>query len=62
MSTSRAELGSIATQLRELADRVSRAGEDLDRSPTEDAAAALYEADRALRTAVRSVDRAMGLV
>ena len=47
MTTSRAELGSTLTQLRELADRVSRAGDDLNESPTEDAASALYEADRA---------------
>ena len=62
MTTSRAELGSALTQLRELADRVSRAGDDLNQSPTEDAAAALYEADRALRTALRSVERAVGLL
>ena len=62
MTTSRAELGSTLTQLRELADRVSRAGDDLNESPTEDAASAMYEADRALRAAVRSVERAVGLL
>ena len=62
MTTSPAELGSIATQVRDLAERVSRAGDDLNRSPTEDVASALYEADRALRTAVRAMDRAAGLL
>ena len=60
--TTSAELGSILTQLRELADRVSATGDDLNRSPTEDAATALYEADRALRTAIRAAERAAGLL
>jgi hypothetical protein len=62
MTTSPAELGSMITQLRELADRVSRTGDDLNRSPTEDAATALYEADRALRTALRAAERAASLL
>jgi|1186.fasta_scaffold144655_2 hypothetical protein len=58
MTTSAAELGSIVTQLTELADRLSRAGDDFNESPTEDVATALYEAERAVRTALRSTDRA----
>jgi hypothetical protein len=60
MNTSPAELGSIVTQLRDLASRLSQAGDDYNEPPTEDVASALYEADRALRTAVRAVERAVG--
>jgi len=62
MDADRAELSSLATQLRELVDRVAAAGERLDHNPTGDAAANLYEAERALRTAVRAVERASKLV
>jgi len=58
MTTSAAELGSIVTQLTDLADRLSRAGDDYNRPPTEDVATALYESERALRTAIRSTERA----
>ena len=58
MTTTAAELGSIVTQIGDLADRLSRAGDDFNRTPTEDVATALYEAERALRTAVRSTERA----
>jgi hypothetical protein len=49
----------VATQLRELTERVGSTGERLDRSPTEDAAASLFEMERALRSAARALDRAM---
>lgn len=54
-----AELSSIATQLDEVSTRIASAGERLDRDPTEDAAASLYEVERALRTAHRSLQRAL---
>ncbi|MBV9950852.1 MAG: hypothetical protein JO291_02795 [Acidimicrobiia bacterium] len=58
MTTSAAELGSIITQLTELADRLGQAGDDFNEAPTEDVATALYEAERAIRTALRATDRA----
>jgi hypothetical protein len=56
--TSRAELTSIATQLRELTGRVVAAGEELDTGDTEGAAMALFDVERALRAAGRALDRA----
>jgi hypothetical protein len=62
MTTSAAELGSIVTQLGDLADRLSRAGDDYNSPPTEDVSLALYEAERALRAAIRSTDRARNAI
>jgi hypothetical protein len=62
MTTSRAELGSIVTQLRDLTERLSAAGDDLVQRPAEDVAAAVYEAERALRTAVRALERGVSLL
>ncbi len=54
----RSELSSLATQVEELTARVAAAGERLDQEPTADAAASLFEVERALRTAGRALDRA----
>jgi hypothetical protein len=62
MTTSRAELGSVLTQLEDLAGRLSQGGDDYVQPPTEDVATALYEAERAIRSAARSVDRAVNLL
>ena len=59
MSSDRADLSSIATQLREMNERVAAAAERLHRDPTEDAAVSLFEVERALRTAMRSLERAI---
>jgi hypothetical protein len=59
MDNNRADLSSIATQLSEMTQRVSAAGERLHRDPTEDAAVSLFEVERALRTAMRSLQRAI---
>jgi hypothetical protein len=59
MDNSRAGLSSIATQLGEMTQRVAAAGERLHRDPTEDAALSLFEVERALRTAMRSLERAI---
>lgn len=58
-SRERSELTSVATQLHELLLRVGATGERLNEAPTEDAAASLFETERALRTAGRALDRAM---
>ena len=58
MPDDRSELSSLATQVGELTERVATAGERLDRDPTEDVAASLFEVERALRTAGRALDRA----
>ena len=57
--SARAELSSIATSLDELSSRVGTTAESLDREPTEAAAASLFEVERALRTAARSLARAL---
>ena len=59
MTNDRADLSSIATQLSEMSQRVAAAGERLHRDPTEDAALSLFEVERALRTAMRSLQRAL---
>jgi hypothetical protein len=59
MDNNRADLSSIATQLSEMTQRVAAAGERLHRDPTEDAAVSLFEVERALRTAMRSLERAL---
>jgi hypothetical protein len=53
-----AELSSVATSIDDLTRRVAAAAESLDHQPTEAAAGALYEVERALRTATRSLARA----
>lgn len=53
------ELSSIATQLTELTVRVGDVGERLNLDDTEGAALSLFEAERALRTALRTVERAV---
>jgi hypothetical protein len=42
-----------------MTQRVAAAGERLHRDPTEDAALSLFEVERALRTAMRSLERAI---
>ena len=53
-----AEVSSLVDQVEVLAERVATAGTASDRSPTEDLAAALYDAERSLRSAVRALRRA----
>lgn len=52
-----AELSSLAGALEELTARVSKAAEDLDRVPTEDLAADLFEVERSLLAASRRLTR-----
>ncbi|MCB0991728.1 MAG: hypothetical protein R2770_21300 [Acidimicrobiales bacterium] len=58
MSTSSAELGSISTLLDELRNRVTVAADSMVDTDKEDIAAELYEVDRALRMAIRRLDKA----
>lgn len=53
-----AEVSSLVDQVEVLAERVATAGTASDRSPTEDLAAALYDAERSLRAAGRALRRA----
>lgn len=56
--TSAAELSSISTLVDELRMRVVTAGDELVAANKEDVASELYEADRALRMAIRRLDKA----
>ena len=62
MPPSEAELSSLAAQLDELGRRVAATGEALDTEDTADAAGALFEAERGLRSAARSLARARRLL
>ena len=58
VSSEKSELSTLTTQLQELLQRVTLVGERLDHEETEGAALSLFEAERALRTAQRAVERA----
>ncbi|QYG93361.1 hypothetical protein HC251_13625 [Iamia sp. SCSIO 61187] len=53
-----AHLSALGDQVDELLRRVGEGAVASDRSPTEPLAAALYDAERALRTARRALQRA----
>lgn len=57
-----AELAVIAEHLDRYRDRVSGLANQLRGSEHDDAMAAIYEAERALRTAHRALTRAAGLL
>ncbi len=62
MDTARwAEIGAIADGLEMYRARVAGLAEPLVATPNEDLLAALYETERALRTAHRAMRRAAGL-
>ncbi len=54
----RAELSSLETALRELAERIAAGADGLMGTPNEDVASDLYDAERSLRTARRRLMRA----
>jgi hypothetical protein len=60
--TNSAELGSISTLLDELRNRVVVAADGLVDTEKEDVAAELYEVDRALRMAIRRLDKASRVI
>ena len=53
-----ATLSALTAQATELGARAGKLAESSDRSPTEAVAAALYDAERSLRAAQRSLARA----
>lgn len=53
-----AHLSALLAQVDELVNRVAAGAEASDRSPTEPLAAALYDTERALRSARRALERA----
>ncbi len=56
--TSAAELGSITTVVDELRARVVLSADELVDTEKDDVAAELYEVDRALRMAIRRLEKA----
>jgi hypothetical protein len=58
MASPAAQLSAIADQVEELARRVAGAAAELDRDEATDAATALYEVERSLNAATRSLERA----
>ncbi|MCP4957642.1 MAG: hypothetical protein GY925_00070 [Actinomycetia bacterium] len=56
--TSSAELGSISTLLDELRQRVTTAADAMVDTDKEDVASELFEVDRALRMAIRRLEKA----
>ncbi|MCP3938397.1 MAG: hypothetical protein GY708_23870 [Actinomycetia bacterium] len=58
MPTSSAELGSISTLLDELRQRVTTAADAMVDTDKEDVASELFEVDRALRMAIRRLEKA----
>lgn len=60
MSGGSAELSSLATALEELSKRVTAIAEGYARAERDDLAAELYQAERALTSAHRSVVRVVG--
>ncbi|MGI8709592.1 MAG: hypothetical protein ACR2LA_01140 [Acidimicrobiales bacterium] len=52
-----AQLSSIAAGIEDLADRSAALAEELDTTESADVANALFEAERSLRMAMRSVER-----
>jgi hypothetical protein len=58
MASPDSQLSAIADQVTELARRVADTAAELDRDEATDAATALYEVERSLNAATRSLDRA----
>ncbi|WCO69024.1 hypothetical protein PO878_09830 [Iamia majanohamensis] len=55
---SSAALSALSNQVADLGREVGQLAEASDRTPTESVAAALYDAERALRSARRGLERA----
>jgi hypothetical protein len=53
MSSEHAQLSAASTTLDDLTERITAVAERYDGTPREDVAAALYEVERALRSAAR---------
>jgi hypothetical protein len=58
MASPDSQLSAIADQVTDLARRVAETAAELDRDEATDAATALYEVERSLNAAIRSLDRA----
>jgi len=58
MASPDSQLSAIADQVTDLARRVAATAAELDRDEATDAATALYEVERSLNAATRSLDRA----
>jgi len=58
MASPDSQLSAIADQVPDLARRVAETAAELDRDEATDAATALYEVERSLNAATRSLDRA----
>ena len=58
MASPESQLSAIADQVTDLARRVAETAAELDRDEATDAATALYEVERSLNAATRSLDRA----
>jgi hypothetical protein len=58
MASPDSQLSAIADQVTDLARRVAETAAELDRDEATDAATALYEVERSLNAATRSLDRA----
>ena len=58
MASPESQLSAIADQVTDLARRVADTAAELDRDEATDAATALYEVERSLNAATRSLDRA----
>ena len=58
MASPDSQLSAIADQVTDLARRVADTAAELDRDEATDAATALYEVERSLNAATRSLDRA----
>jgi hypothetical protein len=52
------ELSALSTNLGEIRHRIDALAHQLDREPTDRAAAELYETERALRSAIRRLETA----
>ena len=57
MASPDSQLSAIADQVTDLARRVADTAAELDRDEATDAATALYEVERSLNAATRSLDR-----
>jgi hypothetical protein len=58
VSTDTAELSSITSALEGLADRITAIAERRDDDPDDPISTELFEVERSVRTAVRTLDRA----
>ncbi len=62
MASHASELSSLQSQLDELISRIDAIAREVEGTPRDDLLAALYEIERALRTARSQAARAAGLV